>query len=80
MPAAFHQVEEWSRCLFFADLRPQPLFYDPLADYLSVNTIIGWLSCGKLPQNDSKGEHVSLLCVFKAVNDLGSHPLVSANL
>ncbi len=80
MPAAFHQVEEGSRCLLFADLRPQPLFYDPLTDYLSVYTIIGRLSCGKLPQNDSKGEHISLLCVFKTVNDFGSHPLVCADL
>ena len=80
MPAAFHQVEEWPRCLFLADLRPQTLFYDPLADYLSVYTIIGRLSCGKLPQNDSEGEHISFLCVFKTVNDLGGHPLVGADL
>ena len=80
IPAALHQVQEGSWCVALRDLWSQPLFDDALTDDLAVDAVIGWFARRELPHYDAEAEDIGLLSVLEALDDLGRHPLVRADL
>ena len=80
IPAALHQVEEGTWRISFRDLGPEALFDDALTYDLAIDAVVGGLTRGQLPHNHAKREHVRLLSVLEALDDLRRHPLVGSDL
>ena len=80
MPASLHQVEEHSWGFLLSDLRSETLLDHSLTHNLPIDSIVGWFSSSEFPENDSKTEHISLLCILETVDDFWCHPLISTDL
>ena len=46
---------------------------------MAVDSVIRRLSRRKLPEDDAKAKNISLFRIFVPIDDLGRHPLVSAD-
>ena len=80
IPTPLHQLQEGPWGVSLGYLGSEAFLDNTLTDNLAIDAIVGRLSSGELPHDDSEREDIGLLRVLEAFDDLWSHPLVRANL